>query len=225
MSLSPKQLKKKTYELLSVIGKALSSPVRLELLDVLSQGPRAVESLAAEIGQSIANTSQHLQVLRSARLIESERKGVFITYSIADAQVLVLVSSFRRIGESRISEIQELLRAFLAERDVLEKVDVKSLVRRMRLGEVTLLDVRPESEYEAGHVPGALSVPLEQLERYLTRLPRNKELVAYCRGPLCLMSIEAVKLLRKKGFRATRWDESVADWAARGFRLKTGKAA
>jgi rhodanese-related sulfurtransferase len=225
MSLSPKQLKKKTYELLSMIGKALSSPVRLELLDVLSQGPRTVESLAAEIGQSMSNTSQHLQVLRLARLIESERKGVFITYSIADAQVLVLTSSFLRIGKSRVSEIQELIQAFLAERGVLEKVDVKSLVRRMRRGEVTLLDVRPAAEYEAGHIPGALSVPLAKLERYLAQLPKNKELVAYCRGPLCMMSIEAVKLLRKKGFRATRWDESVADWAARGFRLNAGKAA
>lgn len=225
MSMSPKQLKKKTYELLSLVGKALSSPVRLELLDVLSQRPRTVESLAAEIDQSIANTSRHLQVLRLARLIESERSGVFITYSVADAQVLVLASSFRRIGEARISEIQELIRTFLEERNVLEKVNVKSLVRRIRRGEVTLLDVRPASEYQSGHVPGAVSVPLEKLERYLAQLPKSKELVAYCRGPLCMMSIEAVKLARKKGFTAIRWDESVADWAARGFRLKVGKAA
>ncbi len=225
MSLSPKQLKQRTYELLATIGKALSSPVRLELLDLLSQGPRTVEALAREIGQSVANTSQHLQVLRSGRLIESERNGVFITYSIADPQVLSLAGSFHRVGESRIPEVQQLIRSFLAERDMLEKLDAKNLVQRMRGGKVTLLDIRPEHEYRAGHIPGALSVPLEELERYLSKLPKNKEIVAYCRGPLCLMSIEAVKFLRNKGFHATRWDQGIVEWVARGFPLKAGKVA
>jgi len=225
MGISVKQLKNKTYELLAVLGKALSSPVRLELLDILSQGPRTVESLSKEVGQSIANTSQHLQVLRSARLIDAERKGVFISYSIADPQVLVLASSLRRIGELQLAEIQELTRIFLTERDLLEKVDCKTLVQRIRRAEVTLLDVRPVREYEAGHIPGALSVPLEELKRHISRLPKDREIVAYCRGSLCAMSIEAVKLLRKSGFRAVRWEESVADWVARGFSLKTGKAA
>lgn len=222
MSLSPKDYRKKTYELLALIGKALASPVRLELLDVLSQGPRTVESLSDEIDQSIANTSQHLQVLHSARLISAERNGVFVTYSIADPQVLVLVSAFRRIGELRLSEIRTLTQAFLGERNLLERVDSKTLVQRIRRGEVTLLDVRPMREYEAGHIPGAVSVPLEELKRNMARLPKNKEIVAYCRGPLCVMSVEAVKLLRKRGFRAVRWEESVADWIARGFSLKTG---
>ena len=224
MSISAKEYKKKTYEVLAVIGKALASPVRLELLDVLSQGPRTVESLSREIDQSIANTSQHLQVLHSARLISAERGGVFITYAIADPQVLVLASAFRHIGELRLSEIQALTRAFLGERDLLEKVDSKTLIRRIRRGEVTLLDVRPTREYEAGHIPGAVSVPLEELKRSIAKLPKNREIVAYCRGPLCVMSIEAVKLLRKRGFRAIRWDKSVADWIARGFSLKTGAA-
>src|SRR5215467_3671317 len=149
MSISAKEYKKKTYEVLAVIGKALASPVRLELLDVLSQGPRTVESLSREIDQSIANTSQHLQVLHSARLISAERGGVFITYAIADPQVLVLASAFRHIGELRLSEIQALTLAFLGERDLLEKVDSKTLIRRIRRGEVTLLDVRPTREYEA----------------------------------------------------------------------------
>jgi rhodanese-related sulfurtransferase/DNA-binding transcriptional ArsR family regulator len=225
MSLSPKQLKKKAYELEAAIGKALSSPVRLELLDVLSQGPRTVEALSSEIGQSIANTSQHLQVLRSGRLIESERNGVFITYSIPDAQVLALIGSLHRVGESRIPEVQQLIRSFLEDRDVLEKLNVKSLMQRMRKGKVTLLDVRPAREYQAGHIPGAFSVPLEQLESYLAKLPKNKEIVAYCRGPLCLMSIEAVKLLRHKGFQATRWDQGIVEWVTRGFPLKAGKVA
>src|SRR5579872_1907285 len=187
MGISVKQLKNKTYELLAVLGKALSSPVRLELLDILSQGPRTVESLSKEVGQSIANTSQHLQVLRSARLIDAERKGVFISYSIADPQVLVLASSLRRIGELQLAEIQELTRIFLTERDLLEKVDCKTLVQRIRRAEVTLLDVRPVREYEAGHIPGALSVPLEELKRHISRLPKDREIVAYCRGSLCAM--------------------------------------
>lgn len=225
MGISAKEYRKKTYELLALIGKALASPVRLELLDVLSQGPRTVESLSDEIDQSIANTSQHLQVLHSARLISAERNGVFITYSIADQQVLVLASAFRRIGDLRLSEIQALTRAFLGERNLLERVDSKTLIQRIRRGEVTLLDVRPTREYEAGHIPSAVSVPLEELKRSLAKLPRDREIVAYCRGPLCVMSIEAVKLLRKSGFRAIRWEESVADWIARGYNLKTGSPA
>jgi rhodanese-related sulfurtransferase len=223
MSISAKEYRKQTYELLAGIGRALASPVRLELLDVLSQGPRTVESLSREIDQSIANTSQHLQVLHSARLISAERNGVFITYSIADPQVLVLTSTFRQIGDLRLSEIQALTHAFLAERNLLEKVDSKTLIQRIRRGEVTLLDVRPSREYEAGHIPGAVSVPLEELKRSISKLPRNREIVAYCRGPLCVMSIEAVQLLRKKGFRAVRWEESVGDWIARGFSLKRGR--
>jgi len=225
MKISARQLKRKTYELLAVIGKALSSPVRLELLDVLCQGPRTVESLSDEIGQSIANTSQHLQALRSAKLIDAERNGIFITYSIADPQVLVLASSFHRIGNSRLPEIQALIRAFLAERHLLEEVNYKTLVQRIRRREVTLLDVRPTQEYGAGHIPGAISIPLDELRRRISNLPKNREIVAYCRGPLCVMSIEAVNLLRKRGFRAIRWGEGVADWLARGFPLNRGETA
>jgi rhodanese-related sulfurtransferase/DNA-binding transcriptional ArsR family regulator len=225
MGISVNELRNKTYGLLAVVGKALSSPIRLELLDILSQGPRTVESLSKEVRQSIANTSQHLQVLRSARLIDAQRNGVFITYEIADQQVLVLASALRRIGELRLAEIQEFTRLFLAEQGLMERVSGETLVRRIRRGEVTLLDVRPTREYEAGHIPGALSVPLEELKDYISRLPKNREVVAYCRGPLCVMSIEAVKLLRKSGFRAVRWEESVADWVARGHSLRTGRAA
>src|SRR5579859_394353 len=225
MKISARQLKRKTYELLAVIGKALSSLVRLELLDVLCQGPRTVQSLSDEIGQSIANTSQHLQALRSAKLIDAERNGIFITYSIADPQVLVLASSFHRIGNSRLPEIQALIRAFLAERHLLEEVNYKTLVQRIRRREVTLLDVRPTQEYGAGHIPGAISIPLDELRRRISNLPKNREIVAYCRGPLCVMSIEAVNLLRKRGFRAIRWGEGVADWLARGFPLNRGETA
>ncbi len=225
MTLSIKQYRTKTFELLAKIGKALASPVRLEILDVLIQGPRTVESLSDEIEQSIANTSQHLQVLQSARLVESTRHGVFIAYSISDPQVLVLASTFRRIGESRLSEIQSLTRIFLEERNQLERVDSKTLVRRIRRGEITLLDVRPSREYEAGHLPGAISIPIKDLKHGISKLPKDREIVAYCRGPLCVMSIEAVNVLRKSGFRAVRWEESVADWVARGLPLKTGRAA
>ena len=225
MAVSPKHLKKVVYEQLAVIGKALASPVRLEMIDVLSQGPKTVEVLSTDIGQSLANTSQHLQVLRSAKLIEAEKSGVYVEYRIADRQVLTLASLLRRLGESRLSEIQTLMRMFLEERNLLEIIDCDTLVQRIQQGEVTVIDVRPPAEYAAGHIPNALSVPLEELEQHMDLLPKDREIVAYCRGPLCVMSIDAVKVLRSKGLQATRWEEGVADWVARGFAPEIGNPA
>jgi rhodanese-related sulfurtransferase len=225
MAASARRFKNGIYEQLALIGKALSSPVRLEVLDVLSQGPRTVEALSVEIEQSIANTSQHLQVLRAARLIGAERNGVYITYHIAGNQILALASMLRRVGESQLSDIQQLTRAFLEEHGALERVDCNTLVKRVRQGEVTLLDVRPAEEYAAGHIPRAISVPLDDLKRHISKLPKDREIVAYCRGSLCVMAIEAVKILRRKGFHATRWEESVADWVARGLPVEMSKTA
>lgn len=222
---SARPFKNRTYEQLALIGKALSSPIRLEIIDVLSQRPRTVEDLSDEIGQSIANTSQHLQVLRSAKLIESERRSTYITYRIADLQILSLAGLLHRIGASRLAEIQRIAKEFLEAHGVLEEVDRDALIRRIRQAKVTLLDVRPAEEYAAGHIPRALSVPVEDLRRYIAKLPKDKEIVAYCRGPLCVMSIEAVKILRKKGFRASRWEESIADWGARGLPVEMSKSA
>jgi len=225
MAQSARRFKNRTYEQLALIGKALASPIRLELIDVLGQGPRTVEDLSIEIGQSVANTSQHLQALRSARLIESERRGTYIAYRIADHQVLALAGLLHRVGESRLAEIQQITQEFLEAHDALERLDCGTLFKRLRRAEVVLLDVRPREEYAAGHIPQAISVPLEDLRQYMAKLPRDREIVAYCRGPLCVMSIEAVKMLRKKGFHANRWDESIADWAARGLPIAMSKSA
>lgn len=222
MTSSCRQFKDSLYEQLARIGKALASPIRLELLDVLSQGPRTVESIAKEVNQSIANTSQHLQVLRSARVIDSERNGVNIIYRLADQEVLGLCGILRRVGEARLLEVRAVTEAFLRDRGVLEKTDRDTLLERVKRGEVTVLDVRPTEEFLAGHIPGAISVPLEELEQKIADLAPDREIVAYCRGPLCVMSIEAVNLLNQKGYHAVRWEEGVADWVARGLAIQTG---
>lgn len=205
------------YEQLGRVGKALASPRRLELLDLLCQGPRTVETLAHEAGQSLANTSQHLQVLRAARLVESEKHGLYVTYRLADEKVCALYRELRTLAEARLHEIQAVTRQFLEQRGELEPVDRDALVSRVGSGEVTLLDVRPLEEFEAGHIPGAVSVPLAELESRLANLPRDREVVAYCRGPYCVLAVQAVELLRARGFRAIRMEEGVPDWRARGL--------
>jgi len=195
----------------------VSSPRRLELLDLLCQGPRTVDTLADEAGQSLANTSQHLQVLRAARLVEPEKHGLFVTYRLADEKVCAFYREARTLAESRLHEIQAVTRQFLKERSEMEPVDRKTLVSRVRSGEVTLLDVRPREEFEAGHIPGAVSVPLAELEKRLGGIPKDREVVAYCRGPYCVLAVQAVAVLRQKGFRAIRMEEGVPDWRARGL--------
>ena len=208
------------YEQLARIGKTVSSPRRLELLDLLCQAPRTVEALAREANQSIANTSQHLQVLRAARLVEAEKKGLFVTYRLADPAVGEFFRSLRLLAESRLAEIEQVTRDYLKGRSGMEGVDREALLQRVRRGEVVVLDVRPSEEYQAGHIPGALSVPLKELESRLERLPADREIVAYCRGPYCMLAVDAVERLRARGFRATRLDESMSDWRARGFEVE-----
>ena len=212
-----RQFKDAIYEQLGRVGKALASPRRLELLDLLCQGPRTVEALANEAGQSIANTSQHLQVLRAARLVETEKHGLYVTYRLADEKVCGLYRELRTLAESRLLEIQAVTREFLEQRGELEPVDRDALVARVRSGEVTLLDVRPPEEFEAGHIPGAVSVPLDELESRLADLPHDREVVAYCRGPYCVLAVKAVEVLKAKGFDAVRMEEGVPDWRARGL--------
>ena len=208
------------YEQLARIGKTVSSPRRLELLDLLCQAPRTVEALAKQANQSIANTSQHLQVLRAARLVEAEKKGVFVTYRLADPAVGEFFRGLRLLAESRLAEIEQVTRDYLKGRSGMEGVDREALLERVRRGEVVVLDVRPSEEYQAGHIPGALSVPLKELESRLEGLPADQEIVAYCRGPYCMLAVEAVERLRARGFKATRLDESVSDWRARGFEVE-----
>ncbi len=212
-----RRFKTAIYEQFARIGKAISNPSRLELLDLLCQGPRTVERLAKEAGLGLANTSQHLKVLRAARLVEAEKEGLFVTYRLADRAVCEFFQTLRRLAESRLAEVGEIARSFLEGREGMEPVDRQALLARVRNGEVTVLDVRPVEEYRAGHIPGALSIPLRELERRLSELPPGREIVAYCRGPYCVLAVEAVELLRARGFEAVRMEDGIQDLRAQGF--------
>jgi len=216
-------LKTAIYEQIARIGQATASPSRLELLDLLSQGPRTVEALARQTGQSVATTSHHLQVLRRARLVDGEKAGLYVTYRLADPQVGDFFLELRQLAESRLAEVQQVTRQYLEPRGALEPVDNEELVRRVRAGEVTVIDVRPREEYVAGHIPGAISVPLADLPKRLRDLRKRRDIVAYCRGPYCVMSLDAVDLLRRKGFRAQRLEHGVVEWRAQGWRVDTGE--
>ena len=222
MANSGRRFKDAIYEQFAHIGKAVSSPKRLELLDLLCQGERTVEVLAAETGMTVANASQHLQVLRAARLVEAEKEGVFVHYRLADQTVCEFFRSMRLLAESRLAEVEQTKRRFLSARGEIEPVNRDELLGRVRTGAVTVLDVRPAEEYVAGHIPGAISVPLEDLERKLSELPRDQEIVAYCRGPYCVLAIQAVEILRKRGFQAVRLEDGVQDWRALGFPVAVG---
>ena len=205
------------YDQFARIGKAVSSPKRLELLDILCQGPRTVEVLAKETGLAVANASQHLQVLRAARLVETEKEGLFVIYRLADQAVCEFFRAMRVLAESRLAEVEQIKRQFLEGREGMEPVNREALLELVRKGAVTVLDVRPAEEYNAGHIAGAISLPLKELEQRLSDLPRNQEIVAYCRGPYCVLSIQAVEMLRAKGFKAVRIEEGIQDFRALGF--------
>jgi rhodanese-related sulfurtransferase len=213
------------YEQFARIGKSVSSPKRLELLDLLCQGERTVEVLAKESGLTIANTSQHLQVLRAARLVEAEKEGLFVIYRLADQTVCEFFRAMRVIAESRLAEVEQIKRRFLEGREGMEPVDRDALLKLVREGAVTVLDVRPVEEYNAGHIPGALSIPLKDLTLHLSELPHDQEIVAYCRGPYCVLSIQAVEMLRAKGFHAVRLEEGIQDLRAMGFPIAEGQDA
>jgi rhodanese-related sulfurtransferase len=218
----PTSLSSAIYRQIARIGQAAASPSRLELLDLLSQGDRTVDALARQTGQSVATTSHHLQVLRRARLVEAEKAGLYVTYRLADPQVGAFVLELRRLAESRLAEIEQVTRQYLERRNTLEPVDNAELIRRVRGGEVTVIDVRPREEYVAGHIPGALSVPLADLPKRLGELRKRRDIVAYCRGPYCVMALDAVDLLRDKGFRAHRLEHGVPEWRAHGWRVASG---
>ncbi len=222
MLTSPRRFKNEVYEQFARIGKALASPKRLELLDVLCQGPRTVEVLADLTAMSVANTSQHLKALREARLVEARKVGLFVVYQVSDPDVVVFYLHLQQVAERRLAEVEAIRRAFLEERDAFEEVDGQELLRRALEGEVIVLDVRPPEEFAAGHLPGARSVPLPELEAVLADLPRDREIVAYCRGPYCVWAIEAVARLRVCGFAAHRLDQGPPQWAAQGITLENG---
>lgn len=207
------------YEQFARIGKAISAPKRLELLDLLCQGPRTVEALAHQATLSVANASRHLQILRAARLVDAQKKGPFVEYRLADDGVWHFFLKLRGLAEARLAEVAQVARGYLEEHAAVEAVAAEELLRRVRAGEVTVLDVRPAEEYRAGHIPGAISIPVAELRDRLKELPKDRDVVAYCRGPYCVMAIEAVELLRKKGFEAHRIEHGVTDWRARGWRI------
>jgi len=212
------------YQQLARIGQAIASGPRLALLDLLRQGPRTVEVLAQEAGLTLANASQHLKVLRQARLVEAEKRGIFVTYRVADQAVDDFYGALRGLAEARLAEVQQIARAFVEKRGSLEAVDRRRLLERVRRGEVTVLDVRPSEEYRAAHISGAVSVPLKELQSRLGSLPKEREVVAYCRGPYCVLAPDAVKLLRARGYRAVAMSDGVAEWRAHGLPVATGEA-
>lgn len=202
----------------------MASSPRLALLDLLRQGPRTVETVAREAGLTLANASQHLKVLRQARLVEAEKRGVFVTYRVADQAVDDFYAALRGLGEARLAEVQQIAHAFVEKRGRLEAIDEQRLIERIRAGEVILLDVRPTEEYRAAHIAGAVSLPLKDLEKRLADLPIEQEVVAYCRGPYCVLAPEAVKLLRARGYRAIALGDGVAEWRAQGLPVAVGDA-
>jgi rhodanese-related sulfurtransferase len=213
------------YEQFARIGKSVSSPKRLELLDLLCQGERTVEVLAKESGLTVANASQHLQVLRAARLVETEKEGLYVMYRLADQTVCEFFHAMRVLAESQLAEVEQIKRRFLEGREGMQPVDREVLLKLVREGAVTVLDVRPVEEYNAGHIPGALSIPLKNLKLHLSELPHDHEIVAYCRGPYCVLSIQAVELLRAKGFQAVRLEEGIQDLRAMGFPITESQDA
>jgi rhodanese-related sulfurtransferase len=205
------------YEQFARIGKALSNPHRLELLELLMQCERTVEALAKEAGLSVANASQHLQVLRSACLVQTRREGVSIYYRLASQEVTALWLALRQVGEAQLAEIDRVVETFLQNRADLQPIAADELLEALRLDQVVLLDVRPKEEYRAGHLPQALSLPLEELEARLSELPMEKEIIAYCRGPYCVFADEAVAVLHAHGYQARRLEEGVTDWRKLGL--------
>lgn len=217
--MTPRKQKDLLYEQVARIGKAVSSPKRLEFLEVLSQGGKSVEQLANSTGIGIKLASAHLQALKSARLVEAQRRGKQVHYRIADTGVADLWVLLRETAEARLTSLQAAMRDLVAHPQELAPVNGRDLLAQAKRGDLFVLDVRPESEYREAHLPHARSIPIAELKRRLDELPKDKPVVAYCRGPFCLMALEAVALLKKKGFKATRLDQGVAEWRMRGLPL------
>jgi rhodanese-related sulfurtransferase len=207
------------FDAFAQAAKALASGRRLELVDVLANGERTVEALAGEVGLSVANTSQHLQILRQAGLVSSRREGTSVHYRLAAPEVFELWRTLRTLAASRLAEVERLTAAYLGSRDELEPVTREELARRLQDDDLVVLDVRPATEYAAGHLPGAVSIPVGELRRRLAELPADREIVAYCRGPYCAFAHEAVGLLREEGYAARRLEDGLPEWQAGGLAI------
>lgn len=209
-----RQFKDQLYEQFARLGKALSNPHRLELVELLAQGERTVEDLAREANLPIANASQHLQVLRAAQLVDVRRDGLYAYYRLSDERVFRVWQALRDLGEQQLAEVNRLVESFLQDRSPLQSISAAELIERIEAGDVLVLDVRPEPEYQSGHIPEARSIPVDELETRLGELSRNKEIIAYCRGPYCVFADEAVALLQRHGYRAHRLTDGLPDWQA-----------
>ena len=214
------EIKSLLYEQVSRVSKALASPKRLELIELLCQCEKSVETLARETGMSVKLASAHLRALRAGRLVETRKDGKYVLYRLADPSVADLWVSLRSVAEERLVDLQVALRSLLEASAALVGVDRKAILRQAQHGEVIVIDVRPEEEFAAGHLPYARSLPLTELKKRLKQLPKDKPVVAYCRGPFCLMAHDAVALLKKQGFRARHLEDGVAEWRARGLPIE-----
>ncbi|HEY7835173.1 MAG TPA: metalloregulator ArsR/SmtB family transcription factor [Ktedonobacterales bacterium] len=219
-----REFKDQLYAQFARLGKALASPQRLELLDLLAQGERSVDDLAREAGLSIANASAHLQALARARLVVGRKAGLRVYYRLADPSVYRLWAALREAGSAQLAEIDRLVRAYLHDRQALEPLSRAEFLTRLTRGETVVLDVRPALEYRQGHVAGARSIPVDELEARLGELDPRREVVAYCRGPYCVFADEAVALLRARGLRAYRYAEGFPEWAAAALPVAEGDA-
>lgn len=223
--MTAREVKEALFEQFARIGKAVSSPRRIELLDLLCQGERTVEALAEASRMSVTNASAHLQVLRRARLVETRREGVKVFYRVADDTVCRFFLELRDLAAARLAEVERVAREYFEARDGLEPVSREELLARLERGEAVVIDVRPAEEYRAGHVPGAISIPLEQLPDRLGELPRHVETIAYCRGPYCVFAPDALELLRANGFRARRLEDGFPEWKLAGLPVDVGEAS
>ena len=219
--MSSGNFKQDVYGQLARIGKALGHANRLELLEFVAQGPRSVEELATMTRLSMANASKHLQELRHAGLVRARKEGVRVFYEMAGPDVVDLLTALREVAETRLAEVEQLLRVYITARDDLEPIPAAELLERAQMGLVTVLDVRPAEEFAAGHLPGAINIASDTLADHLKRLPKGKEVIAYCRGPYCLMSVDAVALLRQKGYKARRLEDGFPEWKASGLPVQT----
>lgn len=215
--MSTEIMKSALYQGIAKVAQALSNGNRLQILEYLAQSERSVDELAAMTGLTVANTSQHLQALRQAALVTSRKEGQRVFYAIAGDDVVQMCALVRGVAENRLAEVDKLVREFIGHRDDMEAVPAKEVLDRAKRGLVLVLDVRPPEEYAAGHLPGAINIPVKELESRLAGLPRRKEIVAYCRGPYCLMSFEAVAKLRSRGLKARRLEDGFPEWKAAGL--------
>jgi DNA-binding transcriptional ArsR family regulator len=222
MDTANRDFKNRLYAQFARVAKAVGNPHRLELLELLAQGERSVDSLASELGLSLANLSQHLQTLRQAALVETRKKGLFVYYRLADPAVVEVCAAIRHVAELRLADLERLVREQFGDRSDPEPVRMQDLLAHARSASVVILDTRPAGEFEAGHIAGAISVPVDELQRRLRELPRDKEYVAYCRGPYCVYADRAVELLRASRRRARRLAEGFPEWRAAGLPIAQG---